>query len=64
MPRVAKKLSALDVKRLEHPGTGRNAIVPVSGVSGLYLQTTPKAGRTWLLGVPIGGRRREVYYGG
>ena len=31
MPRVAKELSALEVKRLTHPGKGRNATFAVGG---------------------------------
>lgn len=64
MPRVAKELSALDVKRLVHPGRGRNATFPVGGVSGLLLQITPNGGRTWLLRVTVGGKRREIGLGG
>lgn len=64
MPRVAKELSALDVKRLQHPGKGRNAAFPVGGVSGLALQITPNGGRSWLLRVLVGGRRREIGLGG
>lgn len=64
MPRVAKELSALEVKRLQHPGTRRNATFAVGGVSGLMLQITPNGGRTWLLRVTVGGRRREIGLGG
>ncbi|WP_461478878.1 tyrosine-type recombinase/integrase [Pararhodobacter aggregans] len=64
MPRLAKELSALDVRRLEHPGRGRNVVFPVGGVSGLGLQITPTGARTWLLRVSIGGRRREIGMGG
>lgn len=64
LPRVAKELSALEVKRLSHPGTGGNKNVAVGGVSGLLLQLTPKGGRTWLLRVSIAGRRREIGLGG
>jgi len=64
MPRVAKELSALEVKRLQHPGTGRNATFAVGGVSGLMLQITPNGGRTWLLRVTVGGKRREIGLGG
>lgn len=64
MPRVARELSALDVKRLQHPGRGRNAIFAVGGVSGLVLQVTPNGGRTWLLRVQVGARRREIGLGG
>ncbi|MDQ1848546.1 integrase arm-type DNA-binding domain-containing protein [Gemmobacter fulvus] len=64
MPRVAKELSALDVKRLQHPGTGGNVNFAVGGVSGLLLQVTPNNGRTWLLRVAVGGKRREIGLGG
>lgn len=64
MPRVARELSALDVKRLVHPGHGHNAIFAVGGVSGLLLQITPNGGRTWLLRVTVGGKRREIGLGG
>lgn len=64
MPRVARELSALDVKRLQHPGRGRNATFPVGGVSGLALQITPNGGRSWLLRVQVGGKRREIGLGG
>lgn len=64
MPRVAKELSALEVKRLHHPGTRGNATVAVGGVSGLLLQITPNGGRTWLLRVSVGGKRREIGLGG
>ncbi|MBB3712815.1 integrase [Limimaricola variabilis] len=64
MPRLAKELSALEVKRLKHPGRGHNACLPVGGVAGLYLQITPTGGRTWLLRVVVGDRRREIGLGG
>ncbi|WP_228461257.1 tyrosine-type recombinase/integrase [Paracoccus liaowanqingii] len=64
MPRVAKEMSALEVKRLEHPGKGRNATFAVGGVSGLLLQITPSGGRTWLLRVQVGTKRREIGLGG
>ncbi|GAB1362934.1 site-specific integrase [Rhodobacter sp.] len=64
MPRVAKELSALDVKRLRHLGTRGNITFAVGGVSGLLMQVTPNNGRTWLLRVTVGGRRREIGLGG
>lgn len=64
MPRVAKELTALDVKRLRHPGVGGNATFAVGGVSGLMLQITPNGGRTWLLRVTVGDKRREIGLGG
>ena len=64
MPRVAKELSAIEVKRLVHTGKGKNATFLVGGVSGLALQITPKGGRTWLLRVTVGNKRREIGLGG
>ncbi|MFD0860115.1 tyrosine-type recombinase/integrase [Roseovarius aquimarinus] len=64
MPRLARELSALDVKRLQHPGTGRNVTFAVGGVSGLLMQITPNGGRTWLLKTTVGNKRREIGLGG
>lgn len=64
MPRVSKELTALDVKRLQHPGKARNVTFNVGGVAGLVLQITPKGGRTWLLRVQVGAKRREIGLGG
>lgn len=52
------------MKRLKHPGRGRNACFAVGGVAGLLLQITPTEGRTWLLRVAVGDRRREIGLGG
>ena len=54
----------MDVKRLQHPGVGRNATFAVGGVSGLLMQITPNGGRTWLLKTTVGNRRREIGLGG
>lgn len=64
MPKVAAELGPLDVKRLAHPGGKGNAMVPVGGVAGLYLQLAPKGGRTWILRMLVGGRRRDIGLGG
>jgi integrase len=64
MPRVSKELGALDVKRLEHPGKGRNVTFAVGGVTGLLLQITPNGGRTWVLRALVGEKRREIGLGG
>lgn len=63
MPRLAKELSALEVKRLRHPGSGGNAVYFVGGVAGLMLQITPSNARSWLLRVMIGSKRRELGLG-
>ncbi len=64
MPKLAKELSSLEVKRLEHPGKGRNATFAVGGVSGLLLQITPNGGRSWVLRTKVGDKRREIGLGG
>lgn len=52
------------MKRLVHPGRGRNVALPVGGVADLALQLSPAGARTWLLRVTVGGRRREIGLGG
>lgn len=65
MPRIAKELSALEVKRLKHPGdVARPVSFAVGGVAGLLLQLTANGGRTWVLRTRIGGKRREIGLGG
>ena len=64
MPRAAKELSALDIKRMKHPGHGRNVTFAVGGVSGLVLQITPTGSRAWLLRTQVGDKRREIGMGG
>lgn len=63
MPRIANELTALDVKRLVHPGGSGNAIFSVGGVIGLYLQITPGGGRSWVLRIKVGARRRDIGLG-
>lgn len=63
MPRISRELSALEVRRLTHPGSGRNVTIAVGGVAGLLLQLTPTGGRTWILRVTIGVKRREIGLG-
>lgn len=64
MPKVAKELSALDVKRLVHSGGKQNILFAVGGVPGLHLQITPKAGRSWVLRAKVGSKRRDFGLGG
>lgn len=64
MPRVAEELTALDVKRLSHPGGKRNALYSVGGVPGLHMQITPKGGRSWVLRAMVGKLRRDIGLGG
>lgn len=64
MPKVAEELTALDVKRLTHPGGKRNVLFSVGGVPGLYMQLTPMGGRSWVLRVKVGTLRRDIGLGG
>lgn len=64
MPKIAAELTALDVKRLVHPGGTNNALFAVGGVPGLHLQITPMGGRTWILRVKVGLKRRDIGLGG
>ena len=58
MPRLAKELGALKVSKIEAPG-----LHFVGRVPGLALQVTAGSGRSWLLRVVIGGKRREMGLG-
>lgn len=64
VPKVAEELTALDVKRLTHPGGKRNYLYSAGGVPGLHLQVTPKGGRSWVLRVKVGAVRRDIGLGG
>lgn len=64
MPRVAKELGPLDIKRAIHAGGKRNTMLPVGGVAGLYLQVTPNGGKTWVLRTALAGKRAEMGLGG
>lgn len=58
MPRIAKELGALEVKRLAAPGYHA-----VGGVSGLMLQVTPSGAKSWVLRTTVGAKRREIGLG-
>ena len=58
MPRVAKELGPLDVKRLAAPGYHA-----VGGVAGLMLQVSAAEAKSWLLRVKVGEKRREIGLG-
>lgn len=64
MPKMVPELSPIEVKRLVHPGKGRNAMVAVGGVSGLHLQITPGGSRSWILRATVGAKRRDIGLGG
>ena len=58
MPRKAKELSALAVRRLVRPGRWS-----VGGVDGLALQVTQSGAQSWVLRFRSGGRQRETGLG-
>lgn len=59
MPRKAKELSALEVRRLSRPGDHE-----VGGIAGLQLQVTASGARSWIYRTTIAGRRRHLGLGG
>jgi integrase len=59
MPKKARELSALEVKRLTEPG-----FYAVGGVAGLNLQVTATGARSWVLRATVGARRRDIGLGG
>ena len=58
MPKKAKDLSALEVKRLTEPGWHA-----VGTVAGLGLKVSPTGTRAWVLRVVVGAKRREIGLG-
>lgn len=58
MPRIARELSAAAVARLKKPGR-----YAVGGVVGLHLEVGPSGGRSWVLRLTAGGRRRDLGLG-
>ena len=59
MPKLAKVLSALEVKRLTDPG-----LHAVGTVAGLRLLVKPTGARSWVLRTMVGTRRAELGLGG
>lgn len=59
MPKQAKELSAVEVKRIVRPGNHA-----VGGVSGLLLRVKPTGARSWVLRVKAGDKRRDIGLGG
>ena len=58
MPKLAKELGALEVKRLKAAGWHA-----VGGVAGLGLEVKPTGARSWTLRVMVGAKRREIGLG-
>ncbi|WP_018169698.1 site-specific integrase [Thioalkalivibrio sp. ALMg9] len=59
MPKQAKEMGALEVKRLDRPG-----FHAVGGVSGLLHRITETGARGWVLRVTVAGKRRHYGLGG
>lgn len=59
MPRVARELSAAEVRRLTEPG-----FYAVGGVAGLHLTVKSEQARSWILRVRVGALRRDIGLGG
>ncbi|MEE4300950.1 MAG: integrase arm-type DNA-binding domain-containing protein [Pseudomonadales bacterium] len=59
MPKRAKELSAVEVRRL----AARKGCHAVGGVAGLYLNVKPTLAASWLLRTMVGARRREMGLG-
>lgn len=59
VPKLAKELSAVEVRRLVKPG-----MHAVGTVAGLYLLVKPTGARSWVLRTMIGKRRAELGLGG
>ncbi len=53
----------MEVRNLTHPGHAGNALVAVGGVTGLYMQLTPGSGRSWILRIRVGNKRRDIGLG-
>jgi len=58
MPRIARELSALEVKRLSRPGFHN-----VGGATGLLLKVSPTGAKSWVLRIVVGDKRRDVGLG-
>ena len=58
MPRIARELTAIEVRRLTDVGYHA-----VGKVAGLYLQISPSGARSWILRISVAGKRREIGLG-
>ncbi|WP_024329520.1 site-specific integrase [Thioalkalivibrio sp. ALR17-21] len=59
VPKKAKELTAIEVKRIDRPG-----FHAVGGVSGLTLRVTDTGSRQWVLRARVAGKRRNFGLGG
>lgn len=59
MPRKAKELTALEIRRIVSPGHHA-----VGGVDGLALYVTESGARSWVLRTMVGAKRRHMGLGG
>lgn len=59
MPRKAREIGALGVKRMTMPG-----LHAVGGVAGLALQVKESGARSWILRTTVGSGRRHIGLGG
>ena len=59
MPKRAKELSAIEVKRMNQSG-----FHAVGGVSGLPLRINDGEGKSWILRKLVKGKRRDIGLGG
>jgi len=59
MPKVAKELSPLQIKRIIKKGHH-----PVGGVAGLLLQVSKSGAKSWILRTVVGAKRRDIGLGG
>jgi len=58
MPRIAKALKPLELRRLTEPG-----LHAVGHVPGLYLNVSTGTAKSWILRIVVGGKRREIGLG-
>lgn len=59
MPKLAREMSSIEVRKLAAPG-----VHFVGGVSGLALRINDGSGRSWILRTTIGAKRRDIGLGG